>query len=61
MKECVIEIINDSIFEADETFQVRLSDLRGPKGASLGPHFVATVTITNHEDGFFILLFILAF
>ena len=50
-KDCVVEIVDDSVFEADETFQVKLSDLRGPEGASLGPHALATVTITNEEDG----------
>ncbi len=35
VKDCTVEIINDSTFEADEEFQVRLSDLRGPDSTTL--------------------------
>jgi hypothetical protein len=50
-KECTIQIINDSVYEADETFQVKLSELRGPKDIHFGQYTIATVTITNPEDG----------
>ena len=51
VKNCTIEIINDSIYEADETFQVKLSDLRGVKDANFDQLIAATVTILNEEDG----------
>lgn len=51
VKDCRIEIINDSVYEADETFQVKLSDLRGPKDAHFDQFTTATVTIMNEEDG----------
>jgi hypothetical protein len=49
-KECLIEIVNDSVFEADEEFQVKLSDLRGPEDAKLNQFTTAIVKILNNED-----------
>jgi len=55
VKNCTIEIVNDSTFEADETFQVKLSDLRTPAASSSNIRFnqftTVTVTILNEEDG----------
>ena len=51
VKNCTIEILDDSIYEADETFQVKLSDLRGLKDAKFDQLMAATVTILNEEDG----------
>ena len=51
IKNCTIEIVNDSIYEPDETFQVKLSDLRGLKDAQFDQLIAATVTILNEEDG----------
>jgi hypothetical protein len=56
VKNCTIEIIDDSIYEADETFQVKLSDLRGLKDAKFDQLIAATVTILNEEDGKFLFL-----
>lgn len=50
VKDCTVEIINDSIFEADEEFQVRLSDLRGPDNAQFGQYTNVLVKILNNED-----------
>ncbi len=58
VKDCIIDIINDSIYEADETFQVKLSDLRGSKDAHFDQLTTATVTILNEEDGNYYCLFI---
>jgi hypothetical protein len=46
-----VGIIDDTIYEADETFQVKLSDIRGSKDAMFTQFTLATVTITNEEDG----------
>jgi hypothetical protein len=54
VKNCTIEILNDSIFEADETFQVKLSDLRKASSSSnirFSQFNILTVTILNEEDG----------
>lgn len=57
VKMCSIEIINDSLFEADEQFQVRLSDLRPNNIINNGENLIRfnqftslTVTILNEED-----------
>lgn len=50
VKDCTVEIINDSIFEADEEFQVKLSDLRGPEDAKFGQFTTVLVKILNNED-----------
>ncbi len=50
VKDCVVEIINDSVFEAEEEFQVKLSDLRGPADARLGQFTTVLVRILNGED-----------
>lgn len=53
MKNCTVEIINDSTFEADETFQVKLSDLRTTASSNIrfNQFNTITVTILNDEDG----------
>jgi hypothetical protein len=51
IKYCTVEIIDDTVYEADETFQVKLSDVRGSKDASFAEFTLATVTIMNEEDG----------
>lgn len=58
IKDCVIDIIDDSIYEAHEAFQVRLSDLRTSsiQGAQFDQLTQATVTITNDEDATIISL-----
>ena len=50
VKYCQVELINDAVFEADEIFQIRLSDLRGPADISFNQFNVITVTILNDED-----------
>ena len=50
VKDCIVEIINDSVFEAEEEFQVRLSDLRGPDDAKLNQFTTVVVKILNDED-----------
>jgi hypothetical protein len=57
VKMCPIEIVNDSVFEADEQFQVRLSDLRSSNNMNSGESLIRfsqfttlTVTIMNEED-----------
>ncbi|RMZ95166.1 extracellular matrix FRAS1, partial [Brachionus plicatilis] len=49
-KMCSVEVINDDVFEADETFQIKLSDLRGPAEVKLSSMTTMTVTILNDED-----------
>ncbi|OQV15527.1 Extracellular matrix protein FRAS1 [Hypsibius exemplaris] len=44
---CVVSIVDDSVFEADEQFYVLLGSTQSSK---LGSHGKATVTITNRED-----------
>jgi extracelluar matrix protein FRAS1 len=56
VKNCTVEIINDSIFEAEETFQLKLTDIRGPENAKFTQNIMATVTITNLEDSSIISL-----
>ena len=50
LKYCTVEIIDDSIFEADEEFQVKLSDLRGPEDAKFSQFTSMLVKIVNDED-----------
>ena len=50
VKNCTVEIINDSVFEAEETFQLKLTDIRGPDNAKFTQNIMATVTIYNDED-----------
>ncbi len=50
VKDCVVEIINDSIFEAEEEFQIKLTDLRGPEDAAFGQFTTVLVRILNNED-----------
>ncbi len=47
-KQITITIINDQIFENDETFTVTLSN--ATNGASIGSPATATVTITNDDN-----------
>lgn len=49
-KLCTVEILNDDVFEADETFQIKLSDLRGPSEVKLSSFSTMEVTILNDED-----------
>jgi hypothetical protein len=58
LKICRVELIDETVLEADETFQVRLSDVRGPPSSDLllGPFSTLTVTITNAEDAALIAL-----
>lgn len=50
VKYCTVEIIDDSIFEADEEFQVKLSDLRGPEDSKFSQFVTMLVKIVNNED-----------
>ncbi len=55
VKYCPVELINDSVYEADETFQLKLTDVRVAVAASaaeilLGQFGTLTVTIANDED-----------
>ncbi|CAF0709362.1 unnamed protein product [Brachionus calyciflorus] len=51
VKTCSVEILNDQIFEAEETFQVKLSDLRSQSEiVKFNQHTTLTVTILNNED-----------
>ncbi|XP_028297012.1 extracellular matrix protein FRAS1-like [Gouania willdenowi] len=52
MKNCSVEIIDDSVFESEEVFQVHLGSPLGDhwSGAMIGHMDVATVTINNDED-----------
>jgi extracelluar matrix protein FRAS1 len=57
-KECLIEILDDTIYEAEENFEVRIGDLRSISlsnfnhhRASLGPITKVVVNIRNEEDG----------
>lgn len=53
MKNCSIIIHDDSAFELEEKFQVYLSNPLGNhwSGATVGKNNVATVIISNDEDG----------
>ncbi|KAJ8286924.1 hypothetical protein GJAV_G00044950 [Gymnothorax javanicus] len=52
VKNCTIKINDDSVFEAEELFQVCLGTPLGNRGigATVGDNFVTTVIITNDED-----------
>ncbi|XP_023676521.2 extracellular matrix organizing protein FRAS1 isoform X1 [Paramormyrops kingsleyae] len=52
VKNCTVQINDDSIFEPEEEFQVHLGSPQGDHwtGAMVGIRDVATVTITNDED-----------
>lgn len=50
VKYCDVELIDDSVFEADETFQLRLSDLRGPADVNFNQFNQIVITILNNED-----------
>jgi hypothetical protein len=50
VKNCSVEIFNDSVFEADETFQMKLSDLRASSSIRFNQFNTLTVTILNQED-----------
>lgn len=60
VKNCTVEILNDSMFEADETFQVKLSDLRTTSASNIrfSQFSAVTVTILNDEDGNSITIFL---
>ncbi len=53
MKNCTILIQDDSVFEPEEEFQVHLGSPQGDHwiGAMIGVNDIATVTLTNDEDG----------
>lgn len=53
MKNCTVSISDDSAFEPEEQFQVCLGSPLGNhwSGARTGKVDLATVTITNDEDG----------
>lgn len=53
MKNCSVHIIDDSAFEPEEQFQVYLGSPLGNhwSGARIGKIDVATITVTNDEDG----------
>ena len=38
------------IFESEETFQLKLTDIRGPENAKFTQNIMTTVTISNDED-----------
>jgi hypothetical protein len=57
-KECIVEILDDTVYEAEENFEVRVGDLRSTSSvnfnhhyASLGPITKVLVNIRNEEDG----------
>ncbi|XP_035245707.1 extracellular matrix protein FRAS1-like isoform X1 [Anguilla anguilla] len=52
IKNCTIQINDDSVFEPEEEFQVHLGTPRGDhwSGAVVGKNDVTTVIITNDED-----------
>lgn len=53
MKNCSVHISDDSAFEPEEQFQVHLGSPLGNhwSGARIGKMDVATITVTNDEDG----------
>lgn len=53
MKNCTVHIIDDSVFEPEEEFQVHLGTPLGDhwSGAMVGASDIVTITITNDEDG----------
>ncbi|KAG2466459.1 FRAS1 protein, partial [Polypterus senegalus] len=52
IKNCTVQINDDSVFEPEEQFQVYLSNPLGNhwSGATVGKNEAATITITNDED-----------
>lgn len=53
VKNCTVHIIDDSVFEPEEEFQVHLGTPLSDhwSGAMVGANDIVTVTITNDEDG----------
>ena len=53
VKNCTVHINDDSVFEPEEEFQVHLGTPLGDhwSGAMVGVNDIATITITNDEDG----------
>lgn len=53
MKNCTVSIHDDSMFEPEEQFRVYLSHPLGNhwSGARVGKNNMATITISNDEDG----------
>nr|XP_057925745.1 extracellular matrix protein FRAS1 isoform X1 [Doryrhamphus excisus] len=52
VKNCTVHVMDDSVFEPEEEFQVHLGTPRGDhwSGAMIGERDMVTVTITNDED-----------
>lgn len=53
MKNCTVSIHDDSMFEPEEQFRVYLGHPLGNhwSGARVGKNNMATITISNDEDG----------
>ena len=53
MKNCTVGIVDDSVYEPDEVFYLRLADPQGSDGitARVGSLDKTAITITNKEDG----------
>lgn len=53
MKNCTVSIHDDSMFEPEEQFRVFLGHPLGNhwSGARVGKNSMATITISNDEDG----------
>ncbi|KAM6972363.1 FRAS1-related extracellular matrix protein 3 [Aplochiton taeniatus] len=51
-KECVVKLVDDSVFEEDEELRLLLGSPKSesPYGASIGEQKEALVTITDHKD-----------
>lgn len=52
-KQCTVVIVDDEDFEQDEVLHLKLGLPLGSNGitAMLGQNAMATVTITNYDDG----------
>lgn len=55
MKNCTVVINDDSVFEPEEQFKIYLGNPLGShwSGARVGKIDLATITISNDEDGKF--------
>ena len=53
VKNCIVGIVNDEVYEQDEAFLLKLASPRGTEhcDASLGQRDTTTVVITNKGDG----------
>lgn len=58
-KPCVVTFVDDTIHEEDEEFRLVLGTpkSKSPYGASVGEQKETLVTITDHRDSKYILVF----